>query len=197
MKDKLLRIGGALLVSGFLYGTTTFLHAQEDKLPITPPITPPTVTVTPTNVPSVTPTVLPTITPTLKPTPATQAKKSLATGGVMGTLNGNKIKLNFNAFGVTKVAGNMGKVIYSNSDGINFKGDVNLCYYQEGSEAAFAGTVTSGSATEAYFLVKVQDNGEGRSANPDIFGVWLTDVEPLCTLGGYPVTVTNGNLQVR
>jgi hypothetical protein len=115
----------------------------------------------------------------------------------MGTLNGNKIKLNFNAFGVTKVAGNMGKVNYSNSDGVNFRGDVNLCYFQEGSEAAFAGTVRSGNTTDQYFLVKVQDNGEGRNASPDMFGVWLTSVQPLCTLGGYPVQVTNGNLQVR
>lgn len=195
MKDKLLRISGGLLVSGLLYGATTFLHAEESEVPTTPPITPPTVTVTltPTPLPSATPTVSPT--PTTSPTPS--QSEGTATGGVQATLNGENIKLNFNAFGKSKVNGNNGKVMYSNSAGTNFKGDVDVCYYQSGTEAVFAGHVKSGSATEEYFLVKVQDNGEGKKAASDKFGVWLTDIEPPCTVGGYQVEVQKGNLQVH
>lgn len=203
MKDKLLRIGGALLVSGLLYGGTTLLHAQNDDLPITPPITPPTETATPTPTltvspsPTVTPTLTPTptVTPTLTPTPTPLNSEGKTNGGVKAQVGGVMVKLNFNAQGGSKLKGG---VMYSNDSGDNFKGDVNVCYNQLGKEAAFAGTVKSGTYSQKYFLVEVKDNGQGRHSTPDALRVQMFDSMPTCTLSHvYPAQVTNGNLIVH
>ena len=119
-----------------------------------------------------------------------------ATGGVTATAGGATLQLEFNAHGSIPVKG---IVHYSNSLGGYFTGDVDLCYAQKENEAAFAGTVTSGTYSEPYFLIEVQDNGEGEEATtPDAVRVRVLNTEPDCEIGElFPGVVTEGNLQVH
>ncbi len=167
------RIILALSATFIFYGLMVFVSGFKDVLgfvPVTPPVTPAT-----------------------PPTVNTEGK---ATGGVQATAGSATLKLDFNAHGGTSVKGN---VNYSNSLGDRFMGKVDLCYVQSGNEAVFAGTVNKGTVSEQYFLVEVQDNGEGKKmTSPDALRVRLFNDKPDCTLSGaFPGLVTKGNIQVH
>jgi hypothetical protein len=134
--------------------------------------------------------------PVLPATPVTPpvSDQGHSTGGVTATWSTNWLKLNFNAFAGNPTKGN---VMYSDSTGDNFKGKVDVCYFQSGNVAVFAGAVEKGNISEGYFKVAVQDNGEGKNASPDMVGVWMTDTVPDCSLVSFPAEVTKGNLQVH
>lgn len=126
-------------------------------------------------------------------TPTTEAGH--ATGGVKAMDGDMALKLNFNAHqGPVK-----GEVLYSDSSGTKFKGEVNDCYFQQDNQAVFAGEVSKGNVSEKYFVVQVQDNGEGKKATgPDMLSVNLTDTLPTCTLEAtLSAEVNKGNLQVH
>ncbi len=209
MKEKLTRIAGALIVTGLMYGAVSFASAQ-DELPVTPPITPsvtvsPTVsptatpsatpTVTPTGVPSVTPTLTPTTTPTVTPTATPAVSAGHSTGGVWAKSGSDTLKINFNAFSGSPVKGGIN---FSSSNGNRFDGKVNVCYAQNGNQAVFAGTLGNGNVHNTYFLMRIEDNGEGKKATkPDMVGIWFSDSLPTCTWGDIPSEVTRGNIQVH
>lgn len=117
-----------------------------------------------------------------------------ATGGVKALSGHIRIKLDFNAHSNPK-----GKVNYSDNTGDDFKGKVDKCYYQTSNIAVFAGTVDKGSVSERYFVVQVQDNGQGKNSEPDMVGVLLTDMEPTCIWNDHLLTaeVQKGNLVVH
>lgn len=165
-----------------IYVFTRFSTAQVGDFPATPPVTPP---VTP-----------PTLTPTISVTPTvTPADDGHATGGVTATFGGKTMKLTFNAHGGEDVKGN---VNYSDSTGKSFKGDVDVCYEQQDNEAVFVGTIDSGTTSDQYFYIEVQDNGEGKKSSPDKLRVNTFLGAPDCSLSGlYPGKVTKGNLQVH
>lgn len=124
-----------------------------------------------------------------------QGPHQKATGGVWAAAGGADLQLEFNAHGTDPVKG---QVSYSATNGNWFRGEVSTCYFQDGNEAAFAGMVTDGNVTKGYFLIEVQDNGEGGQADPDFVRVRLADEEPECELSGsFPGEVYAGNLQVH
>ena len=130
-------------------------------------------------------------------TPVTPTSESgHATGGVKAVLtNGDNAKLNFNAhYGSV-----FGQAKYSDSTGVSFSGKVDVCYYQSGNQAVFAGNINSGNVSNQYFIIQVQDNGEGKKAtSPDMFSVTTTDSAPVCVLqNNLNATVRTGNLQVH
>ncbi len=191
--NKLIRIGGALVVAGLMYGAANFASA-EDELPVTPPVTP-SVSVSPSVSPmvTVTPTVSPSITPTATPALKVPAP---ATGGVWAQSGSDTLKINFNAFGEPQVKGTIN---YSSSNGDRFNnGKVNICFAQNGNQAVFAGMVGKGNVHNLYFLMRVEDNGEGKRApRPDKVGIWFSDAMPTCSFGEIPLEVIRGNVQVR
>lgn len=187
LKRIILALGSGLLFYALMFVASTMVGVRGQELPITAPVTPPG-TGTPT--PTFGPTAMPTVTPTVTPSQS----EGKTTGGVSANSGSTFIKVNVNAHSGT---GLKGQVKYSDNTGKMFDGEVTKCYFQTGKESVFVGTVTDGNVPEEYFLVKVLDNGEGKKSEPDKLGVWLTDVEPLCTTGGYPATVTQGNLQVH
>jgi hypothetical protein len=185
LKRIILALGSGLLFYALMFLASTMVGVRGQVLPVTAPVTPPG-TATPT------PTSGPTATPTITPTPSHSEGKT--TGGVAANWGSTLMKVNLNVHSGTWLKG---QVKYSDNTGKMFNGDVTKCYFQTGKESVFVGTVKDGNVPEEYFLVKVLDNGEGKKSEPDMLGVWLTDVEPLCTTGGYPATVTQGNLQVH
>ena len=189
MKNQILRIIGGIFVLGLYYGANWFVAADHDRVPATPPVTPPTITAT------ITPTTTPTTTPSSTPAPIVEPKDNdgKATGGVSAEWGDLKFRLSFNAHGGEEVKGNIN---YSDSEGKSVKGNVDVCYVQEGKAAAFAGRVRENDSTK-YFLVKVEDNGEGKKSDPDKLGIWFTDSEPSCAVGAFPAFAVNGNLQVH
>jgi hypothetical protein len=119
-----------------------------------------------------------------------------STGGVKATAGGYSIQLDYNA----RANPLKGMVKYSDTLGMSFMGKVDKCYTQSGDMAVFAGTVEKGSVAEAYFLVEVQDNGEGKKATgSDMLGVSFSNVVPTCTINPalLNAVVTKGNLQVH
>ncbi len=168
-KRILLALGTTFIFYGLMFAVSGY-KSVLGLVPVTPPITP--------------------------ATPPTVNTEGEATGGVVATAGSATLKLDFNAHGGTDVKGN---VNYSNSLGDKFMGKVDLCYMQSGNEAVFAGTVSKGTVSEQYFLVEVQDNGEGKKmTSPDALRVRLYNDPPDCTLSGvYPGLVTKGNIQVH
>jgi len=135
------------------------------------------------------------------PTPVTPAtppgrSQEKATGGIIAKVGDVSLKMAFNAHGGSNIKGT---VLYSNSFGTKFWGNVNLCYFQEDNEAVFAGSIWKGNVDEKYFLVEVQDNGEGnKKTAPDAVRVRLFADPPTCTLSGeFPGIVDKGNIQVH
>ncbi len=129
-------------------------------------------------------------------TPVTPTSSSgQSTGGVKANAIGYAYQLDFNAFGNPL----KGMVKYTDTTGVEFKGKVDQCYYQLGNQAVFGGTVVSGNTTDQYFLVQVQDNGEGKKSSPDLVGVTLSSTVPTCTLNSNQLNayVTKGNVQVH
>ncbi len=143
-----------------------------------------------TDFPTAEPLSLPATPPATPPT----STDGHSTGGVWAKAGNDTLKLTFSAHG-----GDVkGMTTYSNSLGDKFSGKVDVCYNQSGDTAAFAGTINKGNVSEKYFLVEVQDNGEGKKANPDRVRVRLFADAPNCTLSGvYPAEVTRGNLKVH
>lgn len=119
----------------------------------------------------------------------------LSTGGVKAFTGGYSLQLDFNAHASPL----MGNVNYKDTTGTNFKGKVDVCYSQTGNRAVFAGTVQKGSTSGQYFLVQVQDNGEGKNAPKDMLGVSLLNTVPDCTFNSSALNavVTQGNLRVH
>ncbi len=127
---------------------------------------------------------------------ASAGRAETATGGIQAVAGGVGLQLNFNAHNTDPVKGIVG---YSNTLGGWFRGDVDGCYFQDGNEARFAGTVTDGNYSAAYFWIEVQDNGEGGNAtSPDRVRVGVTNSQPTCVLSGlFPGVVVEGNVQVH
>ena len=162
------RIILGLIGAAVFYGSMFYLSGIADAQPNGFPATPP---VTPPN------------------------QEGHSTGGVTAEVGNVSLKLNFNAHSGDPVKGN---VKYSNSLGDSFSGDVDVCYLQDTDEAVFAGTIGKGTFSEEFFLVEVQDNGEGKNHPADRVRVRVMDTEPDCEMSGvYPAQVTKGNLQVH
>ena len=179
-KRVIMGIASTALFYFLLFLFTKYSVAQPLNFPATPPVTPPTTPPT-----------------TITPTPADEGK---ATGGVTAQFGGKLIKLSFNAQGENGDV--KGHVTYSDNRGDKFKGDVDVCYEQQGNVAVFAGTIDGKRnilGIEEYFYMEVEDNGEGSSSSPDRVRVNTFLAAPGdCDFSGVlPAKVVRGNLQVH
>ncbi len=110
-----------------------------------------------------------------------------ATGGVKADTGDLSLKLDFNAHTDPK-----GQVNYSDSSQAKFHGKVDQCYSQSENKAIFAGTVNRGNVDGKYFVVEVEDNGQGKNAEPDMLGIMFTDTIPTCE---WDETLLNAEVQ--
>jgi hypothetical protein len=88
--------------------------------------------------------------------------------------------------------------------GINFDGDVSWVKVgREPNELFFGGKVTTSTVNRGCFLFSVQDNGEGKNAEADrmqyrLYGSLNSPCHvPNHLPVGYPIAVSDGNLQVH
>jgi hypothetical protein len=122
-----------------------------------------------------------------------------ATGGVLAAAApvelGVTVNVDFNAHATIS-----GHVNYRNSLGEFFRGEVDICYFQAGNIAVFAGTMKESQGTFAgnYFKIDVHDNGEGGDTPPDMIRVEGLAAPPACVPQfDFLSPVIAGNLQVH
>jgi hypothetical protein len=129
-----------------------------------------------------------------------------AAGGVKYTsVGGNDTQTSFTAQGSpTDAKGNVVRKLTDPVTGqevTDFRGDV-TCYFQDGNVARFSGPITASKADafpNDYYMIAVQDNGEGSNAPPDMIGNGRFATKPDCSQPlVIPVRpVEKGNLQVH
>ena len=129
--------------------------------------------------------------------PALAAPAPKATGGA-GWANvdrGFTVHASFNAHGGLVPKGNVN--VFTSDGSVDYKGDV-TCYMEDGNQAAFSGPITQGGGGFTWFIIWVEDNGEGANASgPDMIQTSRRNSDPGCNTQEPVQEVEMGNIQVH